>query len=148
MKTLFSAKDRQAFAERVKRLTPDAERRWGTMSAPKMICHVGDQLRMALGDLPSSSGSGPMSLPGVKHFAIYFLPWPKGKIKTAPVMLTTDPDDFEADCNDLLALIDRFAERGPNAPWAPHPLFGTLSGKSWGALAARHIDYHFQQFGV
>ena len=113
-----------------------------------MICHVGDQLRMALGDLPSSSGSGPMSMPGVKQFAIYFLPWPKGKVQTAPVMLTTEPDDFEADCNNLIALMERFAERGPRATWAPHPLFGELSGKSWGALAGRHIDYHFQQFGV
>lgn len=148
MKTLFDPGDRQDFAQRVGRLRPDAQRRWGTMSAAKMICHVGDQLRTALGDLPSSKGSGPMTLPGVKHFIIYLMPWPKGKVQTAPVMLTTEPTDFEADCADLLALIDRFAAHGSTATWAPHPLFGELSGRSWGALAARHIDYHFQQFGV
>ena len=148
MKTLFNPAHRQEFAERMQRLTPEAERRWGTMSAAKMICHVGDQLRTALGDLPSSAGSGPMTLPGVKHFIVYVMPWPKGKVQTAPVMLTTEPDDFEADCNDLVALMERFAERGPQAAWPPHPLFGELSGKTWGALAGRHIDYHFQQFGV
>ena len=148
MPSLFNAQDRQALAARIHRLTPDAERRWGTMSASKMICHVGDQLRIALGDLPTSSGTGPLSWPGIKHLAIYVVPWPKGRIQTAPVMLTTEPDTFETDCENLVALMDRFAQRGADATWAPHPLFGKLSGKSWGALSGRHIDYHLQQFGA
>lgn len=148
MKTLFDTTHRQALAARVRRLTPDAERRWGSMQAPKMLCHIGDQLRMALGDLPASAGSGPMALPGVKHLIIHVIPWPKGKVETDPVMLTTEPADFEADREAFLAVMERFAARGPDADWAPHPFFGMLTGKTWGALAARHIDYHLQQFGV
>ena len=37
MKTLFNPAHRQEFAERMQRLTPDAERRWGTMTASKAI---------------------------------------------------------------------------------------------------------------
>lgn len=146
---LFNDTDRQALAERIRRLTPDAERRWGTMTPGRMICHVADQIRVALGEIPSSSSaSGPLTWPGLKQFAIYVLPWPKGKIQTAPSMLTTKPDDFEADREAVLRLMERFAERGPEAPLTPHPLFGKLSGKNWGALAARHIDYHLRQFGA
>jgi hypothetical protein len=29
-----------------------------------------------------------------------------------------------------------------------HPVFGTLSGKAWGALGWRHLDHHLRQFGV
>lgn len=150
MKNIYDAGTRQALAERVRRLTPDAERHWGTMNADQMICHLGDQLRVALGEIPSSSraASGPMSWPGIKQFVIYAMPWPKGKVQTARSMLTTKPEEFEADREAFLQLLESFAERGPDAPLTPHPLFGKLSGNDWGGLVARHIDYHLRQFGA
>ena len=146
--TLFDPDDRQEIAARVQQLTPQSQRRWGKMPINKMLCHTGDQLRMALGEIPSHVRPGPLTLPGLKQAAIYVMPWPKGKIQTAPEMLTTDPAGFEADREALLALIERFAERGAGADWAPHPLFGNLSGRAWGTLAARHLDHHLRQFGV
>jgi len=149
MKNIFKDAHRQDLAERVRRLTPDAERRWGTMNAGQMICHLGDQLRVATGDIPSSSSaSGPLTWPGMKQFVIYLMPWPKGKIQTARSMLTTKPDEFEADREAFLQLMELFADRSSEATLTPHPLFGKLSGKDWGGLIARHIDYHLRQFGA
>ena len=149
MKNICNDTTRQELAERVRRLTPEAERRWGTMTAGQMICHLGDQLRVALGELPSSSSaSGPLTWPGMKQFVIYVMPWPKGKIQTARSMLTTKPTEFEADREEFLQFMELFADRGPEAPLTPHPLFGKLSGKDWGGLVARHIDYHLRQFGA
>ena len=150
MKNIFKDAHRHKLAERVQRLTPEAERRWGTMTAGQMVCHIGDQIRVAIGEIPSSSSSasGPLTWPGMKQFVIYVMPWPKGKIQTARSMLTTKPDEFEADREQFLQLMERFAQQGPEATLTPHPLFGKLSTKDWGGLVARHIDYHLRQFGA
>ena len=46
------------FQERIGSLRPDAERRWGRMTSAKMVCHLIDQIRIALGDLPTQPVSG------------------------------------------------------------------------------------------
>ena len=90
MKTLFSEEERTAFARRIDLLQPDSPGQWGKMDAAHMICHVADQLRVALGDIPTS-----ISAPSVFRFrlirrvVVHWLLWPKGRIETAPDMLTT-----------------------------------------------------------
>ncbi len=46
---------------------------------------------------------------------------------------------------DLLARIAVLPAKGP---WPSRPAFGTMSRRSWGVLAYRHVDHHFTQFGV
>ena len=67
MRTLFSQSDRQALLERLVRITPDARAEWGTMNAPKMLAHIGDQLRVALGDIDTRPRPGPMNWPILRH---------------------------------------------------------------------------------
>jgi hypothetical protein len=79
---------------------------------------------------------------------VYWLPWPKGKIPTAPEMRATKPVAWESDLQALHGLVDRFAELRPQGEWAEHPAFGRLSGKEWGVLCYLHLDHHLRQFGV
>ena len=119
------------------------------MNAPQMVCHCADQLRVALGDVPAKPT--PVSLLQsrlVRQVLIYWLPWPKGKIPTAPEMQATEPDAWEGDLAALRRLVDRFAERRPDGDWPPHPAFGPLPGKEWGVLSYKHLDHHLRQFGV
>jgi hypothetical protein len=146
MKTLFDPETHREILDRLDRLTPETSRRWGTMAAGKMICHLADHLRTALGDLDAGSGGGPMTWAPVKWFAIEVMPWPHG-LPTAPAMLTTDPEDFARDVAELKRVIARFLERGPEGAFHPHPLFGPLTGAQWGRLAYRHLDHHLRQFG-
>ena len=60
MPSMFDAVTRQRFRRRIDKLTPQSERRWGTMSSQKMVCHLGDQLRLALGELDARAMPGPM----------------------------------------------------------------------------------------
>ncbi len=32
--------------------------------------------------------------------------------------------------------------------WPVSPVFGRISGRSWGVMLYRHLDYHLGQFGV
>ncbi len=41
MKTLFNETDRRAILERIERLMPQQAPEWGSMSAQRMVCHLG-----------------------------------------------------------------------------------------------------------
>jgi hypothetical protein len=148
MPSLFDPAARSALRQRVDRLRPDSPRQWGRMSAHEMVCHVSDQLRVALGDLPTQPKPMFLSNRALRQLFVYWLPWPKGKIPTAPEMLTSRPAEWDRDVAALRELLDRFAVRRPHEAWAVHPAFGPLSGREWGRLCHKHTDYHLQQFGV
>ena len=147
MRTLFSQSDRQALLERLVRITPESRAEWGTMNAPKMLAHIGDQLRVALGDIDTRPRPGPMNWPILRHLIIYVMPWPKGKAKAPREAFTTSPTTWDRDVEQFRALVERFVQRGVAADWSPHPLFGPLSGRDWGVLTHRHLDHHLRQFG-
>ena len=147
MKTLWNAPARQDVRQRLARLTPGSNRRWGTMSAPQMIAHLVDAMRMAIGELPVPSKTLPLRYTPIKQLVIYCLPFPKGA-PTAPQLVSRAPGDWPSECATLLTLIERFAEGDRGAAWPEHPAFGRLTGSNWGVLAYRHIDHHFKQFGV
>ena len=133
---------------RLARLEPTASRRWGTMTVTQMLCHAGDQLRCALGELETHQRKSILSSRPLRWLAIHVMPWPKG-VRTAPEMLTTLPaPTFPEDRRTLLEILDRFVREMPLRGPALHPLFGVLSVRDWGVLAWRHLDHHLRQFGV
>ena len=50
MPTLLDATDRDAILQRLHKLQPSAQPRWGKLTAPKMVCHLADALRVAKHD--------------------------------------------------------------------------------------------------
>jgi hypothetical protein len=146
MPTLLAERDREAMVRRLGTLTPLHQRHWGKMMVHQMLCHVSDQMRVALGDLPTRRSGGALSGQIVRFIGIHTpLPWPKGRIQTAPEMLTAKPATWDADMQACEALIARFDRERPAAV---HPRFGPLTPREWGILAAKHLDHHFTQFGV
>ena len=51
--TLFDQSTRAVIHRRVGLLSAESVGEWGTMQASRMVCHVADQLRVALGDIES-----------------------------------------------------------------------------------------------
>ena len=117
------------------------------MSAPQMVCHLAESLKMALGDLPVASKNVPIRYPPLKQFIVYLAPFPKN-VPTAPELLARSPREWSADVADLQSLLNRFAARGAGSAWPEHPAFGKLSGRAWGVLVYRHMDHHLRQFGA
>jgi hypothetical protein len=146
MKSLWNEGDRRELQERLWRLQPEAERRWGGMTAPQMLTHLSDAMRMALGELTCTPKRLPIRYPPLKQLIIYWLPFPQGA-PTAPELLGRTPASWDGEVADLIQLMDRLA-RQP-ADWAApdHPAFGTLSRRAWGVLGYRHTDHHLRQFG-
>jgi hypothetical protein len=148
-KTVFDAEARASLLARMEGVPADRRPLWGKMDAPRMLCHVSDAVRVALGDIPATAkGKSAFANPLVRWLAIYVIPWPRGKMETAAEMLSSTPTNRDADLAAFRALLDRIGARGAGGEWPAHPLFGRMPGKIWGDLTYRHIDYHLGQFGA
>jgi Protein of unknown function (DUF1569) len=152
MKTLADQHCQAELVRRLRTLPPDAVRRWGSMSAPQMVCHLGDACRMALGGKPVSVASSRVQRTLVKWIALYApLRWPAG-VPTRPEIdqqhAGTRPANFAADIAEVETLLARIAETGPQFDWPIHPIFGRLSRAAWMRWAYLHTDHHLRQFGA
>ncbi|MEO8636035.1 MAG: DUF1569 domain-containing protein [Gemmatimonadales bacterium] len=146
MPTIQQPADRAALVGRLRRLTPTTQPGWGRLTAPRMLCHLSDQLRVALGDLPARQRSTWFTRTVARWLIIHTgLRAPPGKVPTLPEMLTTEPGGWAGD----LARVESLLERASGAAsFAAHPAFGPLSQREWAVLAWKHVDHHLRQFGV
>lgn len=145
---MFDSEVRSRFEQRIRKLRPDAQRRWGRMNVQQMVCHLADQLRMTLGEIPARRVPSPLRYFPIKQLAIDVLPWPKGRIKGPPEAFLTSPGEWHRDVSTLIELLERFSQENTRQDWPPHPMFGALSGPLWSRLTCRHFDHHLRQFGV
>jgi hypothetical protein len=144
MPTVLKATDREAILSRLRRVEPGRAPLWGRFTAPAMVCHLADQLRVATGELPTTRHDTLPRRTLLKWVVIYSpLRPPPGKIRTAPEMLTSSPTTWAADVAAVESLVQRLATT-PSA--AVHPFFGPLSHGEWARLAWKHLDHHLRQF--
>jgi hypothetical protein len=152
MKTLARPQDKAEILSRLKTLRPSAARRWGRMSAHQMLCHLNDSFLAVTGQKAVSPATGPLQRTIFKAVALYApIRWPPG-ILTRPEIDQelggTKPLDFETDLAQLETLVELITTRPSSIAWQPHPIFGTLSERSWLRWAYLHMDHHLRQFGV
>ena len=148
MPSLFDPQACNAILDRISRLTPDRKPIWGRFTAPEMVCHISCDLRHGLGELDAGPPSGRFARFPLNWLIIHVVPWPRGKGKSPPEFLATRPTTWSADVDRLRDLVQRFAARGPDAPWPPSRVFGRISGGSWGVVVHKHLEHHLRQFGV
>jgi len=147
MPSMFDPATRERFRKRIGKLSPKSERRWGTMAPQKMICHLGDQVRLALGELDARPIPGPMRYAPMRWLAINVIPWPHG-FKGPPETFTTNAREWERDIVALESLLEEFAARSGQRVWPEHPVFGRMTGPLWARVTCKHFDHHLRQFGV
>lgn len=144
MPSLLVERDRDEIIARLRRVTPDRAPRWGTLSAPRMLCHVSDQLRIANGTIIGRHRDSLLRRTLLKWMVVHSsMQAPPGKVQMVPEMLSTLPTSWEA---DLAACIRLIHEVGLGHANGRHPAFGHLSGSDWGKLAWKHLDHHLRQF--
>lgn len=148
---LVNAADRAALLARLDRLRADSERQWGTMTPTQVLAHVGEQVRICLGDKPAKKRGTALMQRLVKWYSLRLTSMPKN-LRTIRELhpaggLMTAPTEFETDRATLRVLLDRLVTLPEQQPLA-HPVFGTLSKVELGQLTYLHLDHHLQQFGV
>lgn len=146
MPSIRDATARAGLVARLRRVTPTTTPGWGTLTAPRMICHLSDQLRVGLGEIPSPDRSSLLRRTAIKWLVIRTgFEAPPGKVQTLREMLTTSPGEWEADLATCEALLERLAHT--TSP-ARHGAFGPLTLDEWCILAWKHVDHHLRQFGA
>ncbi len=147
MPTLADSATRGAMIARIATLPAGATGQWGKLTAPQMLAHLSDGLRMSYGDLPCKpKGSWLMRTALVKWLVIDRMQWPKGT-PTAPELLARTAEPWEEERAQLIALVKRFEREASRTSWPDHPAFGALTGPQWGRLAWKHLNHHLTQFG-
>jgi hypothetical protein len=146
MPTLLDPTARAVVLQRLRTLAETSEPRWGTMTAPQMLCHVADQMRVALGEIPATDRSTLLRRTLLKWLVVE-TPFraPPGKAKTSPEMQTSQPTDWGEDLAACEGLIERV---GMGGAAAVHPSFGPLTPRQWGRMCWKHLDHHLRQFGA
>ena len=135
------------FIRRLKTIPPDAQGRFGTLTAPRMVTHLIDSARMSMGEVEGlRSGAPVLSWPPFKQLILYLLPIPKAKAQTAPQLLATSPTEMAKDVERLSGLVERFGKPETKVA-ATHPAFGSMTRASWGVLSYKHMNHHIGQFG-
>lgn len=146
MGSLMKAEDLGSLLERLDRLRPDARPTWGTLDGPRMLCHLADQLRVALGEIPAAPRHSWFTRTIGKLVVVHTgLQPPAGKVQTAPEMLSSKPTNWQGDLDACKRLAGRV---GSGAAHAEHPAFGPLTPKEWAKISWKHMSYHLRQFGV
>ena len=148
MRTLLDPQDLDRLVTRIRRLTPDASARWGRLTAPRMVVHLADQLRQALGEIQVRPRRTVLHWPVIRPLVMYRLPWHRGRIKGSPEIFQTPPSIWSADIATLEGLLARFVNEASRGHWPDHPLFGPMTRDDWGRFSYRHFDHHLRQFGV
>ena len=147
-KSLRDASARVLLAERVHKLTPESERRWGEMNGAAVLTHLADALRLAFKDGEVTTDDKNAKFASQRREWIHEWPWPEGRAQSPPEGFLTSPSNWEADRAALLELIDRYGSEEIEQLAGSHPLFGSMTPEDWDVLMYRHIDHHLRQFGV
>lgn len=148
MASLFDPAARARLVTRLDALTAATPARWGKFDATRMLAHLNDSLRMATGELAVAPRPGPLNNVVMRTLIIYVLPFPKGAPTATELLVRGTNAEFGAERATFRTLVEGTATRPASASWADHPAFGRMTRKDWGALAHKHIDHHFRQFGI
>ncbi len=147
MPSVLNAKHRTKLLARLANLDPERSPRWGGLTAPAMLAHLGDQLRMTLGEHICEP------IPGVWRYfpfreAFVYSPllWVKGQ-QGPPEAFATAPTTWDEDLATVHELLDRFVKDESRSEWPEHPHLGRMSRRAWGVFTYRHFHHHLRQFG-
>lgn len=147
MALLHDPATRDAVKARVAALRRDSPPRWGRMTVDQMLWHVNCSLENALGRYEVKRVRLPLPRSVIK-FLILRLPMRHRNAPTAPEYVARSRHDFDAERARLIGLIDELTTKSLDGAWRDNAFMGSMSGRDWSRLQARHLDHHLTQFGV
>lgn len=121
------------------------------MNVNEMVCHLSDQIRLALRLKSAVYAGNKLEEKFLKYLILWGMPAPKGKVETIPEIKQgnsgTKPTEFYSDKETLVGLIKNFNELFQEKEIVKHPVFGPLNKQQWGRIIYAHLNHHLKQFG-
>ena len=146
---IFDKTQNDLLLQRLEKLTAHTTPVWGKMNASQMALHCQKPLDVADGKLIlGRSLIGFLFGKTAKNSFIKEGPLKKN-MPTAPQFKIKETPDFETEKMVLMNAIKKFGTIGPKVIVnKTHPFFGTMNDEEWGILQYKHLDHHFNQFGL
>jgi oxepin-CoA hydrolase/3-oxo-5,6-dehydrosuberyl-CoA semialdehyde dehydrogenase len=136
--------------DKLDELSQDQKPSWGTMNAQRMVEHLSDMLMIASGKKPMGLAVPPDKAEKLQRFLYSDKPMAKNTtVELAPVKFKLRHENIEL-------AIDEFSEEwidfeetldDPSITTV-HPFYGSLNREKWDLLNGKHLNHHFEQFGL
>ncbi len=151
--SIYNSKDFKKIIYRINGLTPGSQRQWGKMSVNEMICHITDQMRLAIAEKKTEFPYNYFVQLFAKLMFVYGFKFPRNlktvrEMKQSPKGDGTKPTNFNQDFKSLMEVLNEFASKDRSFTFSPRPAFGKMNRKEWGIIVYKHLDHHLRQFGV
>jgi len=147
---VFDPKTTEAIFKRLENLNPNIKPQWGKMNAAQMVAHLNVTYDLAFGKtIANHSFFQKLILKlFVKGIVVGDKPYPKNS-RTGADFIIADVRDFEKEKAICIEYIKTVESKGASFFEAKeNPAFGVLTSKEWNNQFYKHIDHHFQQFGI
>lgn len=150
MKSLFDPATITHIEERIGKLRADTKPLWGKMNSAQMMAHNVAVMEYATGDSPPQKQMfiGKVFMLFMKSQFTNDKPHSRNA-PTSPDFVMATEKDFEKEKARLLEIVRRFHSGGPEkVTKAPSVFWGKRSPEEWAVGMYKHMDHHFQQFGI
>ena len=143
---MFEPAIKQDIIDRINKLTPQTQHKWGKMDVSQMLAHVQLPISCAYGT-HKVKGSFLLKLLGPFFKSILYNEKPyKQGLPTDPTYIVVDAKNFEAEKQGLLEKLNRFSPE--NIVLENHPVWGKMTKEQWSKATWKHLDHHLKQFGA
>ena len=133
------------------KLTATTPALWGSMSSQRMVEHLVDVIRIAIGENPQGLLIDAEKLPSMLRFLESDKPMAKEiQVPFATADMSLRHEEIELAIDEYIDVYLTFEELYENNPDLTHihPYYGPLNYAQWKRLHAKHLTHHFNQFGL
>lgn len=146
----FDQKIKDDNLNRLEKLTIETSPQWGKMDAAQMMAHVNVAYSMALNENTKIRRGFSRFIISLlaKNMVVGEKKYPKNG-RTAPEFIIADQRDFEKEKALLTSNINEVFTKGTaHFEGKESASFGPLTTQEWSNLFQKHLDHHFEQFGI
>ena len=150
MQNVFQLTHKTEILNRINKLTPNSQRKWGKMTVAQMLAHLNVSYEM----IYENKHPKPNFLMGlilkylVKNMVVNEKPY-KQNGQTAPAFIIKEDKDFETEKKRLIDYVNKTQELGEAYfDGKESHSFGILNKTEWNNMLYKHLNHHLNQFGV
>jgi len=133
------------------KLSETAKPEWGQMTAQRMVEHLTDTINMANGKNPQELAIPEEKIERMQHFLETDKPMARNiEVPFAGKNVVLRNDELPTAIDELVdewLLFEDIFESNPGHN-AVHPFYGALNYRQWMLLNDKHLNHHFEQFGL
>lgn len=150
MKSVFNTDTTAESIQRIEALSIETQPRWGKMNAAQMLAHLNVAYDIAYDRIQVKNNALMRFLlkSMVKKMVVSEKPY-KQNGPTSKAFLISSEKNFETEKKKLIENIKATEEKGEvYFEGKINQSFGKLTSKEWSNMFQKHMDHHFNQFGI